>query len=561
MISSFLVRLRILICLILLLPGMAYGDPLELYLLKAELSSGVTPQLERRYGRLPPLKPLPPALLETLRWALPSELALECPAQRAQAIQQWQLPNTSAVQVLVQEGLKRADAALLELRLSDALAELGKVRALIPCLSTRMEPAQVRQLFLLEAAARFYSNDAQADRYFAELLAVDARLFLEPEYPPKVQKVFFDVARKIARQTPTTVSFEGFEGRIFLNGLEVSSVRELAPGRHILQLEGPSGQLRGAMVRIPEAATLKQSRDVLSSRVSLNPPRAEQALSQLGQLLNRQQLPPSVLSALDHWLMTRNQDKLLIAFETSDGRYQLLLVERGQGVLEPSEERLASLMGGRVRASRTPSGTGAPEEPAEGPMRSRGGSLGVGLRMASGGDTLPVGHPTQPVLMVGGALPLSMLRLHLEVGLSLPGLGERQTSSACGSSLDEAGLAEAQAAALSCLPGAMSFQVAAGAGLPLQLGASLRLEPRVMVQALTLNEVVLKQDTPESWQVARVLAVGGNVGASLQYPLPLESFPIFLWARLEGGSVLVPSPLGISPLWVAGLQLGTEVAF
>lgn len=194
-------------------------------------------------------------------------------------------------------------------------------------------------------------------------------------------------------------------------------------------------------------------------------------------------------------------------------------------------------------------------------MLSRGGSLGVGLRMASGGDTLPVGHPTQPLLMVGGAFPLSMLRLLLEAGLSLPGFGERQTASECGSSLDEAGLAEAQAAALSCLPGSMSFQVAAGVGVPLRLGAPLRLEPRVMLQALTLNEVVLKQDTPESWQVARVLAVGGHVGASLHYPLPLASFPLFLWGRIEGGSVLVPSPLGISPIWMGGLQLGTEVAF
>lgn len=525
-------------------------------------------QLERRYGRPLVLKPLPDGLLEAFRWGFPPELALECPAQQALAASMWRAPAGASASSLLEAGLKRADDALLELRFTDALTELSQTRTLLPCLEVRLTVAQVRRLFVLEAVAHFYANDGQAERGFSELLAVDPRLLLEAEYPPKVQKLFFEVARKVARQPLTRVSFEGFEGKIFLNGNEVTGVRELAPGRHIVQLEGPLGLVRGAMLRIPDSTSLKQPTDLLAQRVALNPLPAASVRGLVKERLEKRQLPLSLKLASDRWLVQQGLETVgLVLPATSDG-WSLWLLRRGEGMVEPDPALLAAV----GLSSKGPSSE-APGRTEPDPFRKQQGDreqtspgglavqVGAGVRSLRGLAGSAVGHPTQPTLLLAAAYPLRGFRLFLEAGLGLPGVGARSSGPDCGTDLTAEALETAQAQALTCLPGRLSFQLGSGVSLPILWGEQLRVEPRLSLQVLTLHEVVMQAGEPEDWQVAHVVAGGGFLGGMLSHRLPWDGRWWSLWLKLEGGGVLVPSPLGLSPLFLAGLQLGTEVAF
>lgn len=297
------------------------GDP-ALEVTASGAAGTAVPLGGKLYGdRIPP----PDSLTSSLRWFAPWPNQAGCAKIPATLEATWRLklpperlPSGSASSPPQSDGtsvlplperwqkllLSEAADQLLRVELDAARDALKDARQLLPCLEQVVTRDALRSQFVQEAVALATQGSAQTDQAFRQLLAVDPRLFLEPEHPPKVRKQFLAMAQQLLKEPPVSLDVSGLEGQLFLNGQEIQRQAEVHPGLHLLQMKGPTGKLRSALFTV-EAGT--KGKVVLRDRVDIGLPSASTAQSLLLQGLARGELTQSQREALDEWLLATLQ--------------------------------------------------------------------------------------------------------------------------------------------------------------------------------------------------------------------------------------------------------------
>lgn len=490
-------------------------------------------RLSRQLGKPVYLQDIPAPLAEALRWMPRPQVQEECTARVSQARS---LLTGSPAGALPDEHFRQllteADRYLLDLNFDATLQRVQAATALIPCLTRPVENAQVRALFLYEAVARFYKKDKLYPNYFQYMLAVDPRLFLETDYAPKVQQAFLAVAKKASRLPPIPLNVLNVEGTLFLDGKSAAGLTEVAPGRHIVQQQGPLGELRSTLVTVPETPPGRVAPLFALSEGLESLPFASQSVQALQDALRARALSLELQEALDRFARSAGKSILGFALPSNGGDAAAVFYAPGRGLFTPTEQELRPLQLSRA-ATRGPdaetevppaperSGDFQPTSPPEPGLQL---SLGLGGRRLLSSETVEVMAPHQLPLTIAATYRLNPLLLRVDADLDMASMVQNIASAPissgeCGSYDADAGdpTGEALAAALSCLEAPPALAVGAGAGVSLPLSDHLSLAPVLMLHAQRLSQVLVRSGDPASWQVHQALTVGPTLSSRLSW--------------------------------------------
>lgn len=516
--------------------------------------------------------PVPQGLIDALRWSTSPERTRAC-QKEAEAARTLVGPGkgpSPSPDALFGSLLEQADRHLLDLQLEDTLARVRQAEALVPCLTLPVENAQVRALFLYEAVARFYQKDKQYATYFQYMLGVDNRLFLETDFPPKVQQAFLTVAKKVSRVPSVPFGVEGIEGTLWLDGRRADALTTLAPGRHILQQVGPLGEVRSQRVEIqspPSSGTVPTL--PLADQV-MPLPSPETLLASLHQALQEKRLPPELRECLERYTTQTNLPLLGFLIDAESGGLETTFFAPGRGLITPTAAELKSLEVVRSSSAETsPTLAEEPERRVEPEARVRLEqdpglrlTFGAGARLVISSPEVRVVETPQLPVAVTVTYPLGPVALRLEADLNLLLSPRGQTD--CGEYTGETAPTEAEIdAALSCVGGSFAGQAGVGAGLELTLGPQLRLLPTALIHATMLPRVLVQQGESSEWQVHQALGVGPSLSARLSVVLPLPGLTPAIGLYVEPSAGLRLAALGdhLWAGWTASGILGGEVIF
>lgn len=502
-------------------------------------------QLERHFVAEPP----PSGLVDALRWAPSSAQALTClepvrDAERALEATPSDPRPADAADILLKSLLHEADGLLLDLKLDATRRHLKLAQALIPCLSQPIETSQVRALFLYDAVARFYQKDPQYAAYFQYMLAADPRLFLETDYPPKVQQAFLTVAKKASRLPPVPLDLAGLEGQLFINGRPAAAQQVLAPGRHLLQQQGPLGELVSTFISVPETPAGRVPPPFLLAEAVPALPRAIPVLEDLREQLQRAELRPESAEALRRFAEKAGDSLLGFAVKTEDGKVAARFFRPGQGLVEPKDDELRALertldpaentqgaSSGRSAGTssrpdadpfRAPDAGMEPQHSEAPALRTPGlqVSLGSGVQLWLSSSAVQVVNARQFPLSLRASWQGETWRGVLELGMGLVG-SPAAVADECGSYVGENPPTDAElAAALACTEGGRMWELGAGLARPLPLGHRLTLTPTVSLHARVLPQVLVRAGDASSWTVHQALSVGPTLSSRLSWHFP-----------------------------------------
>lgn len=517
--------------------------------------------------------PPPAALLEALRWDRGEALARACDESlsRAEHLLDIATPESRAPEgadILFRSLLGQADRLLLDLKLEATLQQLDAAHALLPCLTRPLETSQVRALFLYEAVARFYQKDARYQACFRDMLAVDPRLFLETDYPPKVQQAFLTAARRTSRLLPAPLNLEGVEGRLFVDGRAGEGLKELSPGRHVVQQQGAAGSMRTVVISVAEAEpgrvpALMRLADKLpglpsdaevSERVeALRTAIERSAIEQNTIVQNATVQNGTVQNATIQNALTSAQAELLSRYARQEGRSLLAFVVRspegkpiprffrpGSGLVQPREDELRALAKAASAGSESsdPGQNSSPTRPdpgdAERPTavlstsHEESSRRGPGFMATLGGgavswvSSLPtrVQHPQDVALSLQLGWRGEQVEGRVRLGLGLLTAGQPGAQD-CGSFSGDAETPTEQEldAALACLPSGRAFQLGLGLGYPVTLTSHLTLTPAFSANVMRVPQVLVTSGDASSWQVHDALTLGPELSARLSWLL------------------------------------------
>lgn len=513
----------------------------------------------------------PPALVEALRWSPRAETARAC-TQALEAAGTLAGVSRSSQPLpddLFKTLLEQADRQLLDLQFDATLERVRQATALVPCLTRVVETSQVRALFLYEAVVRFYQKDKQYALYFQHMLGADSRLFLETDFPPKVQQAFLAVAKKVSRLPSLPLALEGLEGTAYLDGRRADAVTSLAPGRHLLQQVGPGGEVLSRFVEVSGGSSDAPGGVLELARLTEALPSAEASLEHLAEALQEERLALELREALERYAEAEQRSLLGFLVTTSSGELDARFFAAGKGIVSPSPAELKVLEVSRAAlpepvptAPDMETARASQPESQPGPELGLRVSFGSGLRLLLTRPDVRVVETPQLPALVTALVPMGRLELRVEADLNL--LMGSAPAEDCG---DYTGASEPSSAevdaALSCMPGGLALQAGAGAGLTLRLNAQLYLSPAVTLNATLLPRVLLQEGDAASWAVHRVLSVGPTLSGRILWVVPLGGPGPGVGLYLEPSVGLRLAPLGSGML--TGLSasgtLGGEVVF
>lgn len=271
---------------------------------------------------LEPVAP-PEALLQSLRWSVPPPSQARCAIQIEEGMKQLKAlskPVEGGAEVAVPEGpdalVQALDAAagvrLLHVELDQAAGLLKEARSLLGCLQKPIAKEVLRSIFVRDAAVLSYQGKPEADAAFARLIAIDPRLFLEPEYSSKVRKQFNAMAQRLLLDAPVWLDITGMEGTLWVDGNAAPSGVAVHPGIHLIQLVGPDGVVRSGVFTL---AKTDPRPFPLKDRVEVRLLSAEEVLRMLRAAVASERLGPELQAGLDAYLTTSSNTA--IAFLTA----------------------------------------------------------------------------------------------------------------------------------------------------------------------------------------------------------------------------------------------------
>lgn len=277
--------------------------------------------------------PVPADLLQNIAWTSPWSSQSGCGSLQATVHDRWKDALKGPLDTAdnaIQSLLTEASDQLLRVELEAVRKALKDTRLLLPCARTVLTRESLRSLFVLEAVAMASAGDPKADAAFRQLMAIDPRLFLEPEHPPKVRKQYMAVAQALLKEAPTVLDLTGLDGELYLDGRLVSRQAELLSGLHLLQMKGPAGQVRSAAFLLEGKVKERVS---VASLVDIGLPPAEKVQSVLEQSLKANTLESSLRAGLDAYLKTAGLQALAMVVEGEDHRPGLRYYREGQGLV------------------------------------------------------------------------------------------------------------------------------------------------------------------------------------------------------------------------------------
>lgn len=391
----------------------AEGDsPLSVVnLLPGNVSPSEVERLVREKIELPvKLVPTDEALLEHLRWARPDPDRHNCEAQFQTMTGLIKTSPPAGPAELFKAFLGQAGQQIDNLDLAGAQASLRNARASVPCLDVVLSPSDVRQLFLLTAVTNVYLKNNQHTDPFINMLAADSNPYLEDSYPPKVRTPFLTVFQQFSKLQPVRLEKDvptdtGLMDRFYLDGKKVSGLDTVPPARYVVQLQGPGGELRSALIVIKPGQSVK-----LSSLVQMGILSPEAAVTELVKALNEPLLPPSLSNRLNQYALATSQKLLLLAIPQADSAaVQVRAFVPGQGLV-PLEDVLKQL-----EAQETTQKTN--EDPAPRPPAVKMVGRGFSLRVHAGvGRAFVTSSPSVQELLTEVSLRRYLgTQLHLSV--------------------------------------------------------------------------------------------------------------------------------------------------
>ncbi|MFM7201429.1 MAG: hypothetical protein ACKO6N_11615 [Myxococcota bacterium] len=321
------------------------GEPLTvLNLLPSSLSATEVERLVREKIEQPvKLVSTDELLLEHLRWVRPDPDRQNCEAQFSVMAGLIKNNPPARPEELFKALLNQAGQQIDNLDLAGAQVSLRNARASVPCLESVLAPSDVRQLFLLTAVTNVYLKNNQHTDPFINMLAADSNPYLEDSYPPKVRTPFLAVFQQFSKLQPVKLEKDvptetGLLDRFFLDGKKVSGLDTVPPARYVVQLQGPSGELRSALIVIKPGQSVK-----LSSLVQMGILAPDVAVSELIKGLNEPTLNANLSNRLNQYALATGRKLLLMAIPQADSTaVQVRAFVPGQGLV-PLEDVLKQL--------------------------------------------------------------------------------------------------------------------------------------------------------------------------------------------------------------------------
>ncbi len=285
------------------------------------------------------LVPLDASLVAFLQWAGPDPARNACLAQAEALIAdidaRGRVPPPESASGLFDALVAQAEQQLLYVDFQGVLESVAQARSALPCTDRIVPKAQLRSLYLHEAVAYLYQGDPRAQDAFVQMLVVDPRVYLEPEHPPRVRKAFLEAAERFMALDPRPLDAGGLPGDAYVDGLPVENVNELRPGRHLVQLEGPGGQVRSVLIEVPEAPGPVKLADLVD--VGLPGPAKVRAL--LLTALRAGQLDQHLAGALDAYLQSVGNAQAVFALYHHG--LSVAVYQAGAGLVDPESEAYA----------------------------------------------------------------------------------------------------------------------------------------------------------------------------------------------------------------------------
>lgn len=278
--------------------------------------------------------PVPRRLLDQLAWTSPWPGQAGCGAIQQKIEERWRgkikgpmATPDQAVQSLLTEGSEQ----LLQVELESAQKALKDVRLVLPCVSSLVSRESLRAIHVLQAVALASAGDSHTELAFRQLMAVDPRLYLEPEYPPKVRKQFLAVAQTLLKEAPVPLDLTGLDGELYLNGQQVNRQTEVLAGTHFLQMKGPSGQIRSSFFALEGPSKQKVQ---VRGLVDIALPSTADMHRLLLQALKAGQLEGPIRQGLDAFLKQSNQQAVAFVVSGQGKKAQVLGYRTDSGLTD-----------------------------------------------------------------------------------------------------------------------------------------------------------------------------------------------------------------------------------
>ena len=317
-------------------------------------------------------------LLSPLQWAAPDPGRASCEARAADLIAGIEAtgrvsPPESAAG-LFDALLEQAEQQFLYVDFHGVLESVEQAKSVLPCTDRVVEKAQLRSLYLHEAAAYLHLGDPRAGETFVQMLAVDPRVYLEPEHPPRVRKAFLEAAERFMALTPRPLDSSDLPGKAYLDGLPVENVNEVRPGKHLVQLEGPGGHIRSVLCEIPAGA----GPVALATLIDVGLPDAQAVLGSLVAGLRSRSLDQALTQGLETYLTSTGAGQ--IAFALLHDGLTVEIYRAGEGLVDPAGDTY-----GEYFRSRPPWKGAEPASPVLAPAKTEGLGLLSAVRAGVGG--------------------------------------------------------------------------------------------------------------------------------------------------------------------------------
>ncbi len=469
-------------------------------------SSKATPaDIARRLHAPVRLVDPPSALLEELRWATPSPAMIACEESAARVVDR--LRAEGLLDTLTPKGTELYRALLTQaanqLQLMDleaVLSTLEEARGRLPCVDSILSVQDLRPLYLYEAVSHYYLRDGQDERGFRNLLAVDNRSFLEPEYPPAIREVFTAVFHELLNDPLITPDVGGLVGDVYIDGISTSDLQPLHPGLHVVQARGPGGRIRTVQVEL-KADDSSNAPVWLADLVDFGLPTTVETREALVRSLEKGALTLHQIEVLQDDVKKHRRSGLIFAVD--DGESVVLRGFLPDGGLCDPRDVVRASAGEAVRPA--PPSTDRPRNDALGIDVA----LGFGARFLLGprGAYQLTGLGSGYALRIGVPIERWIVEGRLETTRHF--FRPLSNDEACGG-FDGVGIPtdDEARAAIACIPSRATLALALAGGRMFALFDALRFIPTLGLESLRLPNTLINTEDPASIRIADVWYTG-----------------------------------------------------
>lgn len=501
----------------------------------------------------------PDALIRGIQWLRPDPLRDDCEAQAARVLEV--LPPEAGAAPSVERFAALVDLAAqknLFLDVGGAEDALERARYYVPCLDEPLQSGVLARFLLQEALARTYGDGAAEPRLYDNVVALNPDAYLDQSLAPPIRRSLEEAAERA--QGVEAVSLSSDLGPLHLDGSPPGESFQVRPGRHLLQIRGPGGDMRSRWVAVGQGLESTQAsnltafnlplegdvkrelaRDLLSGELS--PERGALITAWLGEAgLPRQGF---VLSAADTWALRMVQaEGEVSAIQLRDSRPR---------TARPTPERKLRFSGtGGITFLWLSSTRTATIDTGTDPDADADTAIGV--------TTVP--RPARLGYSAEGDLQLGPVQLALR-GTIAPHV-RNQDGVACADlsptpmlSLDEAH------DHLGCLPDRPTAGLGLGVGLPLRPTARWVIVPAAFFDAWWIPQLVVPMESIGNGRTAimEAIMVGPQGQLSAHRLIPLPGVQLSLGGEVRAGRLAVGVENEYPEEQGGGLESVTAVLF